>query len=95
MAEQLDLTTPLVVPDKTFYRVTKLILEWDLQTIGIVLVGSDGVVTTAGYSGAQAIALMTVLNTADLSVKSLQKRVLEKLVTDGKLTAGAVTGTPT
>jgi hypothetical protein len=92
--EQLDLTTPVVVPDKTYYRVIKLHLEWDLASIEIVVVGSDAVVQAFGYNGAQAISLMTILNTANLSVKSLQKRVLEKLVADGLLGAGTVTGTP-
>ena len=44
--------------------------------------------------GEPATVMMTALNKADLTVNSLQKRILEQLVSDGKLAPGTVTGTP-
>ena len=41
-----------------------------------------------------ATTLLRALNTVNLSTTSLQKRVIQRLVTDGKLPAGAVTGAP-
>jgi hypothetical protein len=41
----------------------------------------------------KALNLMIALNKANLTVKSLQRRVLEQLAADGLL-AGSVTGTP-
>ena len=40
------------------------------------------------------IANATILNTSNLSVKSLYKRTIEKLQADGFLPAGTVTGSP-
>jgi hypothetical protein len=34
------------------------------------------------------------MNTANFSVNSMQKRVLQKLTNDGKLPPGMITGTP-
>lgn len=91
--EQLDLTTPIVVAARTSYTIHVLTLDWANQVIRVVLVGSDGADVVAEYKEAQAVAIMTTLNTANLSVKSLYRRVLEKLVADGKLPAGTVSGT--
>lgn len=44
------------------------------------------------YTGADAVTLINALNTANLTNNSLRKRVINKLVTDGFLPAGAVTG---
>lgn len=94
MAEQLDLSVAITPPSRTFYRVTALSLNWPAQNVGVTVEGSDGVGLSFGYVANEAVALMTALNTANLSVKSLQKRVIEKLQADGKLPAGSVTGTP-
>jgi hypothetical protein len=94
MAEQLDLTTPIVPASRTTYTITRLILDWQASVILVYLRGSDSVEVFAEYTGATASALMTTLNSANLSTISLYKRVLQKLVTDGKLPAGTVSGTP-
>jgi hypothetical protein len=94
MAEQLDLATPIAPPQRTTYRISRVVLDWDAQVIQITLVGSDGLEVRAEYTGAIAVGLMTVLNTTNLATLSLQKRILQKLVTDGKLPAGTVSGTP-
>lgn len=94
MAEQLDLTTPIAPPTRTFYRVTLLTLDWLNQSIRIGLLGSDGTEINTGYEGTLAVAFMTMLNTANLTTNSLHKRILNRLVVDGKLPTGSVTGTP-
>jgi hypothetical protein len=92
MAEQLDLTTPITPATRTTYTLSFLGLDWDGQAITIRLKGSDGVTLSLGYAGNEAAALMTTLN--QLTTPSLYKRVLQKLVTDGKLPAGTVSGSP-
>lgn len=91
--EQLDLTTPITSPSITNYRVTLLHLDWTGAQIQIVLTGPQGESAGFVYSGQEATDLMLVLNTANLSVKSLHKRILEKLVANGKL-SGTISGTP-
>jgi len=95
MAEQLDLTAPIVPPSRTTYTVQALSLNWPQAVIQATLLGSDGVLLVVGWEGAAATTLMVALNKANLSTSSLQKRVLQQAVTDGKLPAGTVSGTPT
>lgn len=91
--EQLDLTTPITAPSTTNYKVTHLAMEWTSGVIDITLADNQGRTQTYTYNGAEGQALMLALNTANLSVKSLQRRILEKLVVDGKL-IGTISGTP-
>lgn len=105
MAESLVLTTAEVIPaiTTTDYRVVFLSFDWERATILIRLRGTNGEAKSFSYGGdrltatdaerADALALMVALNKANLSTRSLQRRVLERLVTDGKLT-GTVSGTP-
>lgn len=92
MAEQLDLTVPIVAT-RTTYVAQVLVLDFPNAVIKAGLLGSDGVTVTVEWTGAQATTLMVALNKANLSVTSLQKRVLQQAVTDGKLPAGTVSGT--
>jgi hypothetical protein len=94
MAEQLDLTAAIVPPSRTTYSVQQLHLSWDTAVIQAVLKGSDGALVVVGWEGAAATTLMISLNKANLSTTSLQKRVLQQAVTDAKLPAGTVSGTP-
>lgn len=89
--EALTLTSPISV---TSYTIEFLWLDWQNAKIVIRLVDQTGIVSTYQYDGAAATALMISLNKANLTTSSLHKRVLQQLVTDGKLTAGTVTGTP-
>ncbi len=94
MPEVLTLTSTIVVPDRTTYRVVRLVLDWLAQVIQVDVRGSDNVNVFNEYLGAEAVSLMTILNTSNLTTASLHKRVLQKLVTDGKLPSGTVSGTP-
>lgn len=93
MAEQLDLTAPVVPPSITNYKVRYLELNWDAATIVVGLKGTNGESFRHAYSGTTATTLMNSLNTLNMSTTSLQKRILNRLVTDGVL-AGTVSGSP-
>lgn len=89
--EDLTLTTAISV---TTYQVARLVLDWQGSTITIVVTDSNGDPKTFRYIGSTAVNLMTALNKMDLSVQSLHKRILNRLVSDGYLPGGSVTGTP-
>jgi len=91
--EQVDLTTPITQPAITNYRLNKLDLRWLDQHIRIELVSDAGDVIEHSYDGTTARNLMIALNKADLSTNSLQKRVLNKLISDGVIT-GTISGVP-
>jgi hypothetical protein len=61
--------------------------------VSIKLKDDTGKYSTYQYKGKQAVQMIQTLNTANLSTKSLQKRILEKLSADGFL-PGTVSGTP-
>lgn len=79
-AEKLALESPV-----TSYKIGTLILNWPGQYVRIDLIGDDGSVKSIAYDGPQALALLNALSKADLSVESLQKRLLDKLVIDNKV----------
>ncbi len=94
MAEQLDLASPEQdAPGTVTWKPILLHLDWERATIKAGFRGDNGEYTSIGYEGAAATTLMISLNKADLSVKSLQRRVMEKAVADGKL-SGTISGTP-
>jgi hypothetical protein len=104
MAEEYTLTTPETTPAVTnaAYKVEMLHFDWVAGTIGVRLKGQNGELIHTGYGGPmatqaekdEAIQMMRSLNTANLTTKSLHKRVLERLSTDGKIPPGTTTGTP-
>lgn len=90
--ETLTLTTPVQV---TGYQVQKVVLDWANARIKVVVRDTNsGENIIAAYAGTTATNLMSFLNTANLSTTSLHARILNRLVTDGFLPAGTVTGTP-
>lgn len=94
MAEQIDLTTPIVVSKTTdFFRVVKLGLDWRAAVIAIVLEGENGELQSYRYEGSEATTLMIALNKANLSATSLQRRILNRLIADGRI-SGTVSGSP-
>ena len=92
--EQIDFGTPHVIDPRTatFFKVRYLSLDWDRQNILIRL--SDGSIFKEFiYTGQKALDLMVALNKANLSTSSLQKRIINQLITDGHL-SGTISGTP-
>lgn len=95
MAETVTLAIPEVTPQitTTDYRVAYLLMDWDRASIVIHLRGTNAERREIRYEGSDASALMVALNKANLSIKSLHRRILERLIADGKI-AGAVNGLP-
>lgn len=95
MSETLVLTSAEVTPQivTTDYRVVFLQLAFEHALIVIHVRGSNGERKDFRYEGQIAVDLMVALNKANLSLKSLQRRILERLSADGKL-VGSVSGAP-
>lgn len=95
MAETLTLTTPIVPPTRVSYTFARLVLDLEAQVIQVTVRGSDGAEIHGEWSGAQAVSMMTTLNTFNLSTgTSLVKLIFQQLVAAGKLPAGTVSGVP-
>ena len=96
MAEQINLTSAYQPDPRTAsqFQIARIDLNWRAASIVIeVFDSSSGLSRAFVYDGDTATTLMVALNKANLSTKSLQKRVLEKLAADGLL-AGTISGTP-
>jgi len=106
MSEQHDLDTPVTTPaiSITGYKVRRIELDLEQMAmvpsgtepglVAITLKDNNGVYTNYTYTGQTAVSMIKALNTANLSTKSLQKRILEQLEKDGKIGTGNVSGTP-
>lgn len=95
-AEQIDLSIPYDPDDRTTstMRISYIDMDWDGKLIDVCLVSTENNVKLYyQYEGEVAENLMKSLNKMDFSTDSLQKRVMERLVTDGILT-GTVSGSP-
>jgi len=94
--EQVDLTTPEIwpapPPATSLWKVDGLFLNWSGQRIIVTLMGQNGEKKHVEYEGQMAITFMVALNKANLSTKSLQRRILERLMADGHL-LGTISGT--
>lgn len=92
--EKADLVTP-VPKTVTSYEVAGVYIhrlpDWEL---GIEYLDDQGGRHRDAHRGADAEALVKALNKADLSVKSLERRVLEHLIAEGKIPPATITGTP-
>lgn len=94
MAEKLDFSTPeLDAPGTLSWTPFLLHLNFENATIKVAFRGDNGEYTSIGYTGTEATTLMLSLNKSNLSTKSLLKRIMERVVADGKLT-GIISGTP-
>ena len=89
--EQIDITVPETKPSCTYYKVERLMLDWPAKSIHVQLKGTNGEAKSFYYSGDVAETLLFALNKANLSIKSLHRRIIERLVADG-LIAGSITG---
>lgn len=105
--EELVLTDPVVVPEvvKNKFHVVAFTMDMEFPNPGIPptpgepglvdihLKDNNGAKYQHQYKGNQAVNMIKQLNTANLTTKSMHKRILEKLSADGVL-PGTVTGTP-
>lgn len=99
--EELVLTDPEVIPEKVTnkFHVVSFLMDMEAMMslepglINIVLKDNNGERSTYNYTGNAATTMIKQLNTANLSTKSMHKRILEKLSADGLL-PGTVVGAP-
>lgn len=98
MAEELTLTTPVVIPQKTTtgYKIARMTLDPEQQRFLLIVRGTLGETIEARRDGAVAMTLLRQLNKANGTVKSLDKRALEWLQTqpEGAALQGTITGAP-
>lgn len=102
--EELELADPIVVPEKvaTTYKVVEMLTSREVVTpttgepglVTIMLRDNLGTPVHCRYEGTEAIELIKWMNTANFSVNSMQKRVMQKLSADGQLPPGTVVGAP-
>ena len=94
--ETFTLATPIAQPSTTDFRVGSIHLQrWPQWAIRVVFVGTNNEVKQWTVNDAsRAQTLITALNKANLSTKSLERRCIEQAQADGVLPAGNVTGTP-
>ena len=93
-AEQVNLTVPITKPAINSYKIDSIVLNVTGATITIILIDPvSGEKPVFSYYGTTAMTLMNALNKVDLSTKSLQKRIFERLIADGKI-AGTISGVP-
>lgn len=92
--EQLTLSAPLPVPSISLYSIDRVVFDWERALVMIAVRSNTGLAIELAYTGPTALTMMTALNTMNLSVKSLKRRILERLILDGKLPSGTVSGSP-
>lgn len=92
MAETIALTAPIQAkPGTSTLKVAALIINPESAFIEAHFRGTNGELEIARWDN--ALTLIQQLNKANLTTKSLERRVMERAIADGKL-AGTITGTP-
>ena len=93
--EKAVLQTPIIRANVTSYEIAWVELrrlpDWHLS---IGYVDDAGETHVFGADGNEAKIPIRLLNTVDLSVKSLERRALEYLMTKGLIATASVAGTP-
>ena len=91
MPEKLTLTTPITVSD---FDIARVDYNWRDSRITVEFSDTTGKTITAVWEGAQALTLMRGINKADCRTNTQRTRILAQAVSDNKLPAGTVTGSP-
>lgn len=95
MAESLDLTTPVAGPSVTSYKIAGIVLQrFPRPLVRVRVLDNLNQESEFVYEGDTALTLLNQLNTMNFMNMSLEKRILQKLVSDGYIAAATVTGTP-
>lgn len=98
MAETYTTSAPVgAVAGVSVFRVSLLVLDLFERRVKVHVREWDGTnysgqVISLGYEGQEAYDLIVALNKVNLSTTSLQRRVINRLVTDGKLPPGVAGG---
>lgn len=93
MTEQVDLTVPITPPTSSSYTVVSILFDKRGSHIEARLVDNTGKDAVFTYDGIVATNLMIALNKANMATISLEKRIFNQLIADGKL-SGTVSGVP-
>lgn len=92
--ETITLSSPEVVQiTNTGYKPVLITLNKKASTIIVMFEGSNGEQREWIMSGDVAMTRIKALNTANLSTKSLERRIMETAIADGVF-AGTISGTP-
>lgn len=91
--EKVTQTSPTTFPSITDWEINVLYLGWREQRIHIDIISNTDVRKSHEYLGQDAKNKMIALNKANLSIKSLYRRIYEFLVADG-IIEGVITGSP-
>lgn len=106
MPERVTLTAPVTKPARTSIEIERLTIDVKAKLVFIQWLADNGDAGSAAYPTPAPVdaqgnptqptgaVLINALNNANLSTKSLVKRIYERLQTDGHLAAGAIAGTP-
>lgn len=109
MAEELVITDPVQPPPTTKYRLSSVTYDLEMAipdpnipigtppppgVVNIKLKDNNGQYSQYQYIGEKAQTLIKQMNTANMSVKSMQKRLLERLTKDGMIPPATVQGDP-
>lgn len=92
MAEVLTLTVAETPPSMTTWAVSKLVLDVDAGVIAARLKSNTGAMFFYREQDADTLAAIVALNKANLTIKSLQRRLLERISAKGAK-VGSVSGT--
>jgi hypothetical protein len=99
MPETVNLAAPITKPATTAIQLQSLNIDLIAGSVYVVWKGDNNEIFSASYptpspnAQPSGMALITALNTANLSTVSLVKRIYNRLITDGYI-AGTVAGTP-
>ena len=93
MPEQIILTAPETFPSITEWSVAELTIDAEFGVIVAKLKSNLGTYAVYREQDTDTMAAIRALNTANLSVKSLQRRVLERVHARG-FKVGTLTGSP-
>lgn len=95
--ESVTLTTPIAQPPITAQTLRRLFVNFTDQTVSIDWSNSAGVLQSKTYDAfttPSGATLIHALNTGNFSVNSLAKQIYTRLLTDGLIPAGTVSGAP-
>lgn len=92
--EEITLGVPIAPVATARFRPVRLVLDLDEEVIEVVLRGPTGLTRARTWTGADALAKMTALNKANLTVKSLWWRILEQVQAEDPTLAGAIADNP-
>lgn len=96
MAELLNLTTPVIRPERVTdtYRILFVGLYLEPPAVVIEVLSNHSETRDLRITGTEALTLLHTLNTANFTTVSFHRRVLELVATMLPELAGTVTGTP-